>query len=38
MRTTLVALTGLVLVGAVALSGQAQRPAATLDDLERSLK
>ena len=38
MRARIAALAALVLVGAVALSGQAQRLAATLDDLERSLK
>lgn len=38
MRTTLMVLSGAIVVGAVALSGQAQRQPATLDDVVNELR
>jgi len=38
MRSTLIAIAGAVLVGAVALSGQAQRQTATLDDVLNEIR
>jgi len=38
MRTKLIVLTGVVVVGAVALSGQAQRQPATLDDVVNEVR